>query len=89
MMFKSVFQKGSKWRWIPGRLKQIEAGPNGMVVGTNNADYIYFRTSTSRRNPTGRHWVRIGGRLNHVSIGCRGMYGVNKKGLIWRYYGKN
>lgn len=88
MMFKFIFRKGTKWRWISGRLKQIEAGPSGMVVGTNRVNYIYFRTGTSRRRPTGRYWVRIGGRMKHVSIGCTGMYGVNKKGLIWRYYGK-
>ena len=78
---------GTRWVHIGGKLKQIEAGPNGGVLGVNRANYIYYRAGVSRGRPTGRHWVRIGGRLNHVSLGCTGIYGVSSNGRIWKYRG--
>ena len=57
-------------------------------MGVNKANYIYIRAGVTRRNPVGRNWVRIGGRLNYVSVGCTGIYGVSKNTRIWRYYGE-
>ena len=79
---------GTRWVHVGGRLKQIEAGPGGAVWGVNTANHIYFRAGVSRGRPIGRYWVRIGGSLKHVSVGCVGVYGINKRGQIWRYAGR-
>ena len=90
MVFKPTLflTPGTRWRHIGGRLKQIEAGPNGAAWGINRANQIWFRGGVTRRNPVGRYWVRIKGKLNSVSVGCTGVYGVNRRGQIWRYLGK-
>ena len=79
---------GRRWLHIGGRLKRIEAGPNGMVLGVNRAHQIWYRAGINRRRPTGTHWIRIRGKLNYVAPGCTGVYGVSKNGQIWRYFGK-
>ena len=86
-MFYIFLNSGTKWLYIPGRLNQIESGPNGVVWGTTRANYIYYRAGVHRRRPTGRNWVRVGGRLRFVSPGCTGVYGVSKSGRIWRFNG--
>ena len=83
-----VLLVGTRWRHIGGRLKRVEAGPNGVVWGVNKRDYIYFRAGITRRNPIGRHWVSVRGRLNYVAAGCSGVYGVSRNQQVWRYRGK-
>ena len=78
---------GTRWRHIGGRLKQIESGPRGACWGVNRHRNIYFRAGVTRRRPVGRFWVRIGGKLNFVSAGCSGVYGVSNNQQIWRYRG--
>ena len=85
-----IFQitiSGTRWRHIGGKLKQIEAGPNGVLWGVNRANYIYHRTGVTRRNPIGRYWKLVKGRLNHISVGCTGVVGINRRGQIFRYSG--
>lgn len=74
---------------IGGRLNQIESGPNGVTWGVNRASKIFYRAGVNRRRPIGSHWVLIKGRLKSVSPGCTGIYGVNKKGQVWLYSGKD
>ena len=69
-------------------MKQIESGPNGAVWGVNRRNQIFYRAGVTRRNPIGRRWLHIRGRLSYISVGCAGVYGVNKRHQIWRYRGK-
>ena len=78
---------GTQWRRIKGKLKQIESGPNGAVWGVNRKNNILTRAGVSRRNPVGTHWVTVGGRLSHVTVGCTGIYGVSRNYAVWRYTG--
>ena len=79
---------GTRWRRIAGILKRVEAGPNGVVWSVNKHDYIFARGGVTGRNPVGRYWVRVRGRLNYVAAGCSGVYGVSRNQQIWRYRGK-
>lgn len=82
-----VFNLGTKWYRIPGSLKQIAAGPKGIVVGVDKARKIYYRAGVSSGKPMGTRWVRIPGRLNQVVAGCSGIFGLSMKGEIFRYRG--
>ena len=79
---------GTKWRHIGGEVTKLEAGPNGVVWGTSREGYIFYRSGVMRRNPIGTRWIRIRGKLSHVTVGCTGVYGVNKARQVWRYKGK-
>ena len=73
---------------IPGVLTQIESGPGGAVWGTNRLNQVWFRVGVSSRRPTGRYWRRIRGRMSRVSVGCTGVYALNKYGQIFRFTGE-
>lgn len=79
---------GTRWKRISGRLKQVESGPNGALWGVNRYNNIYFRAGITRRNPVGRYWVHVKGRLSHITIGCSGAFGVDRLHRIWRYKGR-
>ena len=82
-----TYFSGKRWRYIPGRLSQIEAGPSGVVWGVSKAGYIYYREGVGRRRPIGTRWARVAGRLRYVAAGCIGVFGVSRSGKIWRYRG--
>ena len=84
----SLVSLGTGWRQISGNMMRIESGPNGAVWGVNKNGNIFTRAGVSRKNPIGQGWVRVGGRLNYVTVGCTGVYGVGLKYAVWRYNGK-
>ena len=78
---------GSAWHRVPGGLMQIDSGTFGIVWGVNRHHYIYCRTGVTWRNPKGRGWRHVGGRLKYVSVGQFGVWGVNKHDQIFFRYG--
>ncbi|XP_077312794.1 fish-egg lectin-like [Lithobates pipiens] len=60
---------------IPGKLKQIDAGADG-VFGVNSNDDIYQWVDD--------HWQNIPGKLIHVSVGPAGIWGVNRANNIYK-----
>ena len=83
-----VLIKGKGWSRVDGELKQLDSGPNGAVWGVNRANKVFFRGGVTSGRPTGRYWIHISGRrLNFVSPGCSGVFGVGSNGRIWRYRG--
>lgn len=78
---------GTRWRHIGGKLKQIEASANGAIWGVNRGNNIYYRAGVTRRNPAGRKWIHVRGRLTHITVGCPGVLGLSRYGHIWRYNG--
>ena len=67
---------------------QIESGANGAVWGVNRYHHIWYRAGISKSKPTGTYWIKVPGSLMDVTIGCSGLYGVNKHGHIFRYAGE-
>ena len=78
---------GRRWHHIGGRLMQIDSGPFGIVWGVNIRHYIYCRTGITWRNPKGRSWRRVPGRLKYASVGQFGVWGVNRHHNIYFRYG--
>ncbi|CAB4025803.1 Hypothetical predicted protein, partial [Paramuricea clavata] len=76
---------GTSWKLIPGKLKQIDSGPSGIVYGVNIHDQIYCRTGIEYGNPFGTGWKQVTsyGRLKYVSCGVLGCWGVNSTDGIW------
>ena len=58
-------------------MKQIDSGPEGIVVGVTESHEIYYRTGISNTNYVGKEWVKIDGSLMHVSCGASGCWGVD------------
>lgn len=68
---------------IPGKLIQIDSGPFGRVWGVNRLHNIFCRTKISWYRPQGHGWLRVPGRLRHVSVGDYGAWGCNAKYQIF------
>ena len=83
----SFLDLGTRWHHVGGKLVRIESGPNGAVWGVNKKDNIFTRAGVSRRNPIGTRWVTVRGRLNYVTVGCTGVYGVSRNNAVWKYRG--
>ena len=68
----------AKWKHVPGiKLKQIDSGPEGIVLGVTQSNEIYRRTGVVNSNHVGREWVKIDGSLSYVSCGALGCWGVD------------
>ena len=68
-----------RWRQIPGGLKQIDAGDEE-VWGVNNAGQIFKRRVDGKGS-----WIRIPGRLKHVSASGNGyIWGINLADHIYK-----
>ena len=78
-------EPGTRWKYVPGRLRQLQAGPGNALWGVNRKGYIFYRSGINRRRPYGRRWVHVNGRLKHVTVGCRGVFGVSADGKIWSF----
>ena len=79
---------GLKWRQVRGKLRQVASGPGGVTYGVTKRESIFYRAGVTRSRPVGRNWVRIGGKLFHVTLGCTGIYGTTRNGQIWKYRGE-
>ena len=77
---------GSKWRRIPGKLKQLEAGQYGQVWGVNRVGHIYVRTGVSQQTPWGRGWKRVktAKAWRRVTIGIGAVFGIATNGKVYR-----
>ena len=80
-------KRGSMWKHIGGKLKQIDSGPFGIVCGVNGGDQIYCRGGISPKVRGGRNWINVPGRLMYISCGLYGHWGVNKAWKIYFRYG--
>jgi hypothetical protein len=77
---------GYKWKKIPGRLNQIEAGKYGQAYGLTKTGYMYVRTGVTQRRPWGQGWKRISTRKmwSHVSIGIGVVYSLDATKNLFR-----
>lgn len=72
---------GTKWKRIPGKLVQIESGPDGAVFGINADGMVFTRDGVTRRTPVGGSWKRVGRTpLAGISVGLGILYGVDTRG---------
>ena len=78
---------GVSWRKIPGKLKQIDSGPNQIVYGVNTDDKIFCRTGIDTGKPFGTGWKQINGGLKYISCGALGCWGVNYANSIYFRHG--
>lgn len=76
-------KKGVTWKQVPGKLKQIDSGPRGVVCGVNKYDNIYCRLQITSRTPSGKTWAKLPGKLKYISCGEYGQWGVNKANMIY------
>ena len=58
-------------------MKQIDSGPEGIVIGVTENHEVYRRAGISNTNYIGKEWVKIDGSLTHVSCGRSGCWGVD------------
>ena len=73
-----------KWKRVPGiKLKQIDSGPVGIVLGVTESNEIYRRSGVINANHVGREWVKIDGSLSYVSCGGLGCWGVDSTGHVY------
>jgi hypothetical protein len=77
---------GTKWRRIPGKLTQLEAGQYGQVWGVNKRGWVYVRTGVTEQVPWGRGWKRVKTKKawSRITIGVGTVYGVAKHGQVYR-----
>ena len=65
---------------------QIDSGPFGIVWGVNRRQNIFCRTGITWRNPKGSGWRPVAGKLNYVTCGEFGCWGVDKScQIVFRY----
>lgn len=65
------------WTKQRGELRQISVGGPLDILGVNENEQIF--------KWTGNRWLRIGGKLRHVFVGCDGsVWGVNSRGTAYR-----
>ena len=69
-------------------LVQLESGPEGAVWGVTSSNEVYYRANVTADIPTGTDWVRVAGRMKHVTVGCLGVFGVDTQERVYRYTGK-
>ena len=78
----------TSWVNVLGQsFKQIDSGLNGAVWGVTSSNEIFYRANVTAARPTGTDWVRVPGRMAHVTVGCDGVYGVDTKHKIFRFIG--
>ena len=66
---------------MPGKLHQIESGPDGAVWGVNMFTGVYTRIGITSANPVGTKWKRFAKKkLASISVGPGTLYAVDKKG---------
>lgn len=84
--YSRVNPLGWSWKRLPGRLTQIEAGKYGQVWGVNSAGLLFVRTGVSNQRPWGKGWKRVKTRkiYRHVSIGVGAVFGVSRRGIVYR-----
>ena len=77
---------GLKWRRVPGKLTQLEAGQYGQVWGVNKRGWVYVRKGVTEQVPWGRGWKRVKTKKSwrHITIGIGTVYGVAKHGKVYR-----
>ena len=69
-------------------MKQIECGFNGEVWGVNITNEVFYRANVTAATPLGTSWVRVQGKMRHVTVGCDGVYGLDEQNKFFRYMGK-
>jgi len=74
--------QGQQWAPIPGRLRMLESGPSGVTVGINDDNDVFVRKGVVRDNPQGNEWVRLSIKLDHVTVGERGVIGVKEDSTV-------
>lgn len=73
--------QGTKWIRVPGRLHQIESGPDGAAWGVNLITGVFARLGITRANPIGTKWRHFRKKkLASISVGLGVLYGVDKYG---------
>ena len=65
---------GSGWHYVPGSLKQIEAGKAGDVYGINSVGNVYRRIGITNSKTTGTGWEKIRQYGSHITTGLNGQY---------------
>lgn len=70
------------WTAFPGKLKNISAGKDGMVVGTDFSNRIWARIL--------ERWRLVPGRMKSVSMGkLNNLFGIDQNEKIWKYSYQN
>lgn len=65
------------------KLKQIDSGPEGVVLGVTLNDVVYCRSGILPSKPLGTLWKRIHGcELKYISCGRLGCWGVAPDGSV-------
>ena len=63
------------WKRAPGLLTRVDVNPMVVVWGVNTQQSIFVLI--------GRGWISVAGKLNHVSSGDSGVWGVNAVNAIY------
>ena len=80
--------QGKQWVIVPGKLRMVESGPAGIVVGLSDTDDLFVRQGVTRDKPTGIRWNKMDMKLAHVTVGKRGITGILPDGTVARNRGK-
>jgi hypothetical protein len=78
------YYRSANWKHVPGlKLKQIDSGPVGIVLGVTESNEVYQRSGVINSNRVGKKWVKIDARLSYVSCGALGCWGVDSTGHVY------
>jgi len=60
---------GYGWKLVPGKkMELVSVGTDLVVAIAKHRPEIYLRKGINEMNPTGTHWVKVTGRLNHIDV---------------------
>lgn len=68
---------------VPGKLAWVGSGQN-ILVGTNAANFIFYRVGMTSEHPTGSKWVKVAGKLKTIDVEDLVVVGTNAGHAIFR-----